>query len=556
MATLLKQSQRGAASRRARPSSNKKRPAAPRLSPGQRLKKRLTYAMKHPLDALWGWLSSVRTAIFLIVCIIVVCILGIYFPQAPGEVLNDPTAYQAWLQQNALPQYGSLTPIYDWLHFFTIFSSWYFMLLLGVLALSIVVCTLNRAPAIWQNFAHPLIRRSDRFYQNALERASFSHPEAVAWTSAALRRRGYRVRSESDSVDNCEVTYLYANKNTWATLSTFVFHASLVALLLAGMISQWHGFPLNSPARRILPAPIISLSDALAGFSFDQALPTGESAVVYPRGTPHNISFRVNHFTARFDPQTGQPVDYVTDLSVYRDGELVAHSDHLRVNDPLTYDGITFHQSSLVASAVITITDAQGNVLYHDAVILDSSSTLPSGNGVVDYARGIPIGGTNYTMGVFFIHAEGQHLSQIAHPVLLIAIGTPGTSNNEDKALLRLSPGQSGKSVDGQWTIRLDAASDATVLLVTRDAGSPLVWPIAVVLVLSLCITFYFPQRRIWLRIRGDQVEMAALREHFTNIRTDLLGIAREARASAARREQRERAPEEARPSHALSSKQ
>nr|BBH93531.1 cytochrome c biogenesis protein ResB [Thermogemmatispora argillosa] len=533
MATLLKQPQRSASARRSRSSTSKKRSAAPRLSPGQRLKKRLAYALRHPLDALWGWLSSVRTAIFLIVCIIIVCILGIYFPQAPGEVLNDPAAYQAWLQQNALPQYGSLTPIYDWLHFFTIFSSWYFMLLLGILALSIVVCTLNRAPAIWQNFAHPLIRRSDRFYQNALERASFNHPDAVAWTSAALRRRGYRIRSESDG----EVTYLYANKNSWATLSTFVFHASLVALLLAGMISQWHGFPLNSPARRILPAPIVSLSDALAGFSFDQALPTGESAVVYPRGTPHNISFRVNRFTARFDPRTGQPIDYVTDLSVYRDGELVAHSDHLRVNDPLTYDGITFHQSSLVASAVVTITDAQGNVLYHDAIVLDSSSTLPSGNGVVDYARGIPIGGTNYTMGVFFIHADGLHLSQIAHPVLLITIGTPGTSNNEDKALLRLAPGQSGKSVDGQWTIKLDAASDATVLLVTRDAGAPLVWPIAVVLVLSLCITFYFPQRRIWLRIRGDQVEMAALREHFTNIRTDLLGVAREARAALARQE-------------------
>ncbi|MBX5449115.1 cytochrome c biogenesis protein ResB [Thermogemmatispora sp.] len=539
MATLLKQPQRGASARRSRPSTSKKRPAAPRLSPGQRLKKRLAYVMRHPLDALWGWLSSVRTAIFLIVCIIIVCILGIYFPQAPGEVLNDPAAYQAWLQQNALPQYGSLTPIYDWLHFFTIFSSWYFMLLLGILALSIVVCTLNRAPAIWQNFAHPLIRRSDRFYQNALERASFSHPEAVAWTSAALRRRGYRIRSESEG----QVTYLYANKNSWATLSTFVFHASLVALLLAGMISQWHGFPLNSPARRILPAPIVSLSDALAGFSFDQALPTGESAIVYPRGTPHNISFRVNRFTARFDPRTGQPIDYVTDLSVYRDGELVAHSDHLRVNDPLTYDGITFHQSSLVASAVVTITDAKGNVLYHDAIVLDSSSTLPSGNGVVDYARGIPIGGTNYTMGVFFIHAEGLHLSQIAHPVLLITIGTPGTSNNEDKALLRLSPGQTGKSVDGQWTIKLDAANDATVLLVTRDAGAPLVWPIAVVLVLSLCITFYFPQRRIWLRIRGDQVEMAALREHFTNIRTDLLSVAREARATSSREEQEEQAP-------------
>src|SRR5436309_2711624 len=82
-------------------------------------------------------------------------------------------------------------------------------------------------------------------------------------------------------------------------------HAALVTLLLAGAMSQWHGFDPNSPARHYLPAPLISLSDALAGFSFDQALPNGESAIVYPRGTPHNISFRANKFTATFDPKTG-----------------------------------------------------------------------------------------------------------------------------------------------------------------------------------------------------------------------------------------------------------
>jgi len=48
-------------------------------------------------------------------------------------------------------------------------------------------------------------------------------------------------------------------------------------------------------------------------------------------------------------------------------------------------------------------------------------------------------------------------------------------------------------------------------------------------LILSLCMTFYFPQRRIWIRIEGEHAQMAALREHFTNIRTDLFDVTREA---------------------------
>src|SRR6185312_7435989 len=62
-----------------------------------RLKQRASYWFKHPLNASWGWLSSVRTAILLIVAITIICLLGIYFVQAPGEVLNDPTTYANWV---------------------------------------------------------------------------------------------------------------------------------------------------------------------------------------------------------------------------------------------------------------------------------------------------------------------------------------------------------------------------------------------------------------------------------------------------------------------------
>src|SRR5260370_20252433 len=494
-------------------------------TPQHRFKQRFLYIMRHPIDAAWGWLSSVRTAIFLIASIAVICFIGIYFVQAPGEVLIDPVAYAAWIQQNALPRYGSLTPVFDWLRFYTIFSSWYFMLLLTVLSLSIVVCTLNRAPGIWHNFKHPLIRRNDNFYQNALERVEFTHPDAsqaVQWTQNHFHKRGYRVRLLQDA----DVTYLYANKNSWATLSTFVFHAALVTLLMAGVLSQWHGFAPNSLARRILPAPFVGLSDNLAGFTFDQALPKGQSAVVFLRGTPHNINFRTNNFTARFDPKTGLPTDYVTDLSVYQDGELVAHSNHLRVNDPLSYGGVVFHQSSLIPSVDITISDSQGCIVCNEPIVLDQSENVSS-NLAVDFAKGIPIVRSNLTLGVFFIHDPSIQLAQVQHPSILITVGTPNSPATQDKAVVRLQPGQSGQSIDKKWTIRLNSASEATVLLVTKDAGSMLVWPTAIILILSLCITFYFPQKRIWIRVQDQQVQLAALREHFTNIRTDMLAVLR-----------------------------
>src|SRR5207302_5721650 len=148
----------------------------------------------------------------------------------------------------------------------------------------------------------------------------------------------------------------------------------------------------------------------------------------------------------------------VTDLSVYQDGELVAHSNHLRVNDPLAYGGVVFHQSSLIPSVSITITDKQGNVLFNDAVVLDQTDSTPSGL-AVDYAKGIPISGTDLTMSVLFLHDPDLQLAQVAHPSILIAIAHPASVLNNDKAFLRLLSGQLGKSVDKEWTVTLNSAS-------------------------------------------------------------------------------------------------
>lgn len=212
----------------------------------------------------------------------------------------------------------------------------------------------------------------------------------------------------------------------------------------------------------------------------------------------------------------------MTDLSVYRDGVLVAHSNHLRVNDPLTYDGIIFHQSSLIPAVNITIADASGCLVCDQAVVLDQTETAP-GNLQIDLAQDIPIADSGLALSVYFPHARGLQLAQIAHPKIVIVVDEPGQGIQTQNTLSVL-PGQSG-TVNQNWKVTLNSATEATVLLVTKDTGSSLIWPTAVLLILSLCATFYFPQRRIWVRIVKQRVQVAALREHFVNIRTDLLAL-------------------------------
>ena len=69
----------------------------------------------------------------------------------------------------------------------------------------------------------------------------------------------------------------------------------------------------------------------------------GESLTVQPIGTPGLLLVRNLGFDAPgFD--TGRPTDFTTHLAVYQDGKQVADKT-IRVNDPLTVGGYTFHQN-------------------------------------------------------------------------------------------------------------------------------------------------------------------------------------------------------------------
>ncbi len=519
-----------------------RRRAAAKAAPARRPNRFRRY-WKHPIHSFWGLFSSVKTAIALIALIAVICIIGIIVIQAPQEITSSPSDFSLWVSSEMVGKYGQTwTSIFNALGFFTIFSSWYFKVILVLLAINVAICTLNRAPGIWYNFRNPAVRTNDRFYQNALARQELDTRQDVEGIRRFFRKKHYRVLVKEGNANGA--TYLYAYKNTWATLSTFVFHACLVALMLAPLLTIWRGFGTNSMAQHILPAPVYNYLQGLAGFSYTQPLPDGESGVVYPIGTAHNIEYRADQFVAKFNPTNGQPTDFYTDLTIFQDGKQVARH-RIRVNDPLTYQGVTFHQASFILYAWITITDANGNVIFNQKPVLNENLNdinPNTGNSVpVSVAENIPIPNIQQDMNVaatqtpdgWAVIVNGSDLK--GNPSFCGFASAGGSAPVIDlsqsdlscsRALAALQLGQAIK-LKG-WTLNVKLVKEGTVLLITKDSGSPLIWPISALLVLSLCVTFYFPQRRVWMRFRDGHVQFAGLKEHFINVQRDFNTLALE----------------------------
>lgn len=512
----------------------RKKASSPKHAPGTFL----GFNYRRPFDGLWGLFSSVRLCIVLISILIGLSLVGAIISQAPAEVVSSPQDYAAWVAANAAPQYHQFTNLMDWLQLFLIFRSWYFKTLIVLLATNILVGgMINRAPGIWQKFRHPQLKRNDGFYVNSPVRVGLTVGEDDASTedtAATMRgffqRRGYRVETAPQS--NSETTYLFAHRHTWSALSTFVFHSCLIGTMLCAVLTGWEGFGNNSMAQRILPAPIYTYFQSLAGFSYDQPLPNGDQGVVYPMGTPHNIIYRAQQFTMVVDPQRMEPTDFYTDLQVFQDGKLVAEK-RIRVNDPLTYQGVTFHQASFMMYTNVTLRDNQGNVIFSGSVPLtDHRVSTPDPNtgnvAQVNNAEDVPIPNYNETMnlgaallqnggwlvGIKAFDANGKQVLQGA--------GVYGSSCVSPDGQQFVAPGQFGCVLSNGWSMQINDVRRGTVLLVTKDAGSPLLWPILALLVLSVWVTFSFPPRRFWLRIAGSQVQMAALKEHTVNHQRDL----------------------------------
>ncbi len=494
--------------------------------------------LKHPINSLWGLFSSVKTAIVLIALITLVCIIGIIIVQAPVEITSSPSDYALWLAQDMTSKYGhGWANLFQTLQFFTIFSSWYFKLLMVLLAINVTVCTLNRAPGIWNAFRYPMVRTNDRFYQNALARTDFYTDYDLAGLQRFFRKKHYRLLTKANSATG--TTYLYAHKNAWATLSTFVFHACLVGLMLATVVTGWQGFGPNSVAQHILPQPVYNYLQSLAGFSYAQPLPDGESGVVYPIGTPHNIEYRADQFFASFDPDSGQPTDFYTDVTLFQDGKQVAQH-RVRVNDPLTYQGVTFHQASFIMYAWITIKDNKGNIIFNQRPVLDEhlNDVNPNtGNSIpVNVAQDVPLPNIGQTMNVaatltdtgWKVVVTGSDTN--GNPTFCGLAGEGATAPLIDlsqgtlsckQVLAAVSLGDTSAAKLNGWTLTVKLVKRGTVLLVTKDSGSPLIWPISFLMILALCITFYFPHRRVWIRFRDGHVQFAGLKEHFINVQRD-----------------------------------
>ncbi len=449
-------------------------------------------------ERLWHLFISMRTGLALIFAIALCSFVGTMVAQVPVGMAEDKTAYAVWVE-GLRPKYGGWTNIFDALGFYGVFSSWYYRGLVVLLSTSILACSINRAPKLWKQATNPRIAMSPGFYQHAALRASLTVPatleQAQAAVQAQFKHGGYRtiVATSGSGVD------IYADKFRWGPFGTVFAHLSIIAIILGAIAGS-------------------------AGFR-DTAFvaPVGTRVAV---GNGTNLSIQATSFNDAYY-ESGQPADYVSHLVLFDGSNQVMEAD-VRVNQPMRYGDVSFYQSFFGGAAAVKVTDASGAVLYDQGVPLQFQSQ--SGSETIGQLF-LP----DRDLAIYVVTpASGRVDSTIKTGQLQFEVykGTAQTMIGSQV----VGP---GKPVQiGDLTYTFVREQRYTGLIVARDPGANFVWLGAFLLVFGVGLVFFFPNRRIWARVRqgedGTVIEAGALTRHdvmfeaaFAKLVTDVkLGLA------------------------------
>jgi cytochrome c biogenesis protein len=221
----------------------------------------------------------------------------------------------------------------------------------------------------------------------------------------------------------------------------------------------------------------------------------GESLTVQPIGTPGLLLVRNLAFDAPgFD--TGKPSDFTTDLAVYRDGAEIARKT-IRVNDPLSIGGYTFHQNGFGPAPHLVIRDAEGRPLWDAPVpMTDAADGLPY--------TSMAVPGRDLGLRLLLSKtAEGEGVVLVL-PYRVTGTDAAGDPVTEDGPPLALTRGEQKASSGLGISVELADFSEYTLLIAKHDPGQGIVWLAFGSLLAGITITFYRPRRRVWARLAPD----------------------------------------------------
>ena len=418
------------------------------------------------MNGLWKFLASVKLTVVLLLTLALTSIFGTLIPQN-----QDPGGY---VQAFGEVMYRFM----DVLDIFDMYHAWWFQLLMILLAVNIVVCSIDRFPTTWKVVRKTPGRIPVNRFKTQEMRKEYTDDRPVAALQEQyepLVRKSFgrpMVETGDDGV------LMYAEKWRWSRLGVYAVHLSVVLLLVGGVIGSMFGFEgwVNIPEGE--SRNVIRLRDGSGTLTLD-------------------FHIRCDNFDVSFY-DNGAPKEFRSDLALLNDGGVI-FTKSIIVNDPLRYQGVNIFQSSYGQmpsnTVVLGFTSKETGMEYREPAEIGSTITLPE------------------EMGVFtLIDFQNQATFQ-GHDIGAAFLGElVDAEGKRERILLPVRFPSFDRMRKGNVAVSVVEAEDRfyTGLQVTRDPGVWVVYAGFTIMIVGCFITFFMGHQQICVSLsrRGDSTDV------------------------------------------------
>lgn len=460
----------------------------------------------------WRQLTSMRTALLLLLLLAIAAIPGSLVPQRS----SDPNGVTQYFADNK-----DLAPVLDAFQLFDVYTSAWFSAIYLLLFVSLIGCVVPRVAYHWNALRSAPPRTPANFSRLPASDSfvTLVEPEsAIERAQALLRRLGYRVaRYDTDARLTVSAERGYARET-----GNLVFHAALVGVLVTVGIGGGAGFS----GQRVIYEGQAFANTLLAYDSFNPGRFFSASSL-----TPYTV--RLDSFTTVYEEKNqnaiGQPIDYTAKVTVQLKDQ-APEATVIKVNEPLRFGNTDIYLLGNGYAPQITVRDSAGDVVFRDTIpFLPQDKNLTS-VGVVK----LPDGLTEQLglVGFFYPTVSEGHSGaffsmypDLIDPMLTFNVwkgdlglneGVPRsvyaldtskmiklTGQKTDLASLELRPGETVELPQGLGSITFDGVKKFVSLDVHNDPAQGWVLFFALLSLGSLLFSLFIPRRRVWIAVTG-----------------------------------------------------
>lgn len=420
------------------------------------------------IEQIWDFLCSLKLTIFLLITLAITSIIGTIIPQYP----NIDQRYWGTIS-------ASKKALYENLGFFDMYHSWWFLAFLTLFSLNLIACSIKRLPHVFKYVSEPLTVLPEG------QQKIFQHSECKL-NSSIDESKDKLVSFLSSQFSTPVVTpvdnqyHLFAQKNPWSRLGVYVVHSSILVIFAGAIIGNLFGYK-----------GFVAIVEGETVNSIE--LRNGKT--IQPGFEIRCDQFSVTYYDAPGGAGPSKmPKEFKSILTLTENGKEVPDYKHVRlvVNDPMTYKGITFYQSSYGPAGdpsvfFFTVRDRNNDKVAQLALRPGVPNPLPDG-------RNVSI--------VDLTDNPGEGLAAV------LSVVKPGVEPSFFK-VFREQP--TLDELRGDRMIFAFTGTDAkqyTGLQVNKDPGVWVVWIGCFLMCAGLYIAFFMSHKRIWIVLSNGYARM------------------------------------------------